>query len=48
MSLAEAADNWFPFGYLLKAITLATEMNSLARYSKRTIQPRKAVSLYHY
>ena len=38
----------FPADACLKAVILATEVNSLARYSKRTIQPLKAVSNYSY
>ena len=40
------AISWFPFGCGVKHLTLATQTNSLARYSKRTIQLLRAVSLY--
>jgi len=35
--LAEAASSRFPFGYFFKEITLATQINSLASYSKLTM-----------
>lgn len=38
----------FPSGAFCKKLTLATQANSLARYSKRTIQLLRAVSLYTY
>ena len=41
---SQAARYWFPFGYVLYRLTLATKINSLARYSKRTIQLLRAVS----
>lgn len=41
---SQAARHWFPYGCVLYGLTLATKINSLARYSKRTIQLRRAVS----
>ena len=36
---------WFPFGFLLKTVSLATEVNSLGRDSRRTTQLRSTDSL---
>ena len=38
----------FPMGTPCKRITLATQINSLARYSKRTVQHLNAVPYYNY
>ena len=41
-------DIGFPMGALRKKITLATQIHSLARYSKRTLQLLRAVTSYNY
>ena len=48
MSLVNCGLIAFAMGAPCKRITLATHINSLARYSKRTIQHRNAVSHYNH
>ena len=40
--------NWFPFAYLLNTVMLATQIYSLTRYSKRTIDLLRGLSYYNY
>ena len=42
----QAAGYRFRFEYMLYTFTLATQTHSLARYSKRTMQPLEAASFY--
>jgi len=41
--LSKIAATWFPFDF-----RLAIKINSLARYSERTVQPLKAAPSYLY
>ena len=40
--------NRFPFAYLLNTVMLATQIYSLTRYSKRTIDLLRGLSYYNY